>query len=146
MSEYPSQYEADFYQWSLEQARLLRSGDWKAVDVEHLAEEIEDMGKSLRREWESCLKVLIVQLLKWVFQPELRGVSCQLTIQEQRNQLHELLADNPSLKNQMTALLERTYPRAVKRTALETSLIEETFPTECPFHLEDILNESFWPN
>ena len=98
MSEYPSQYEADFYQWSLEQARLLRSGEWKAVDVEHLAEEIEDMGKGVRREWESRLKVLIVHLLKWVFQPELRGVSCQLTIQEQRDQLHELLADNPSLK------------------------------------------------
>ena len=146
MSEHPSQYEADFYQWSLEQARLLRSGEWKSVDVEHLAEEIEDMGKGVRREWESCLKVLIVHLLKWVFQPELRGVSWQLTIQEQRDQLHELLAANPSLKNQMTASLERTYPRAVKRTALETSLIEETFPTECPFHLEDILNESFWPN
>ena len=130
----------------MEQARLLRSGEWKAVDVEHLAEEIEDMGKSLRREWESRLKVLIVHLLKWVFQPELRGISWQLTIQEQRDQLHELLADNPSLKNQMTASLERTYPRAVKRTALETSLIEETFPTECPFRLEDILNESFWPN
>ena len=146
MSEDPSQYEADFYQWSLEQARLLRSGDWKSVDVEHLAEEIEDMGKSLRREWESRLKVLIVHLLKWVFQPELRGMSWQLTIQEQRDQLHELLADNPSLKNQMKTSLDRTYPRAVKRTALETSLIEETFPTECPFRLEDILNESFWPN
>ena len=146
MSEHPSQYEADFYQWSLEQARLLRSREWKSVDVEHLAEEIEDMGKGVRREWESCLKVLIVHLLKWVFQPELRGVSWQLTIQEQRDQLHELLADNPSLKNQMTASLERTYPRAVKRTALETSLMEETFPTECPFRLEDILNESFWPN
>ena len=146
MSEYPSQYEADFYQWSLEQARLLRSREWKSVDVEHLAEEIEDMGKGVRREWESRLKVLIVHLLKWVFQPELRGVSWQLTIQEQRDQLHELLADNPSLKNQMTASLERTYPRAVKRTALETSLIEETFPTECPFRLDDILNESFWPS
>ena len=131
---------------SLEQARLLRSGEWKAVDVEHLAEKIEDMGKGVRREWESRLKVLIVQLLKWVFQPELRGMSWQLAIQEQRDQLHELLADNPSLKNQMTASLERTYPRAVKRTALETSLMEETFPTECPFHLADILNESFWPN
>ena len=130
----------------MEQARLLRSGDWKAVDVEHLAEEIEDMGKSLRREWESRLKVLIVHLLKWVFQPELRGMGWQLTIQEQRDQLHELLADNPSLKNQMTASLNRTYPRAVKRTVLETSLIAETFPKECPFRLEDILNESFWPN
>ena len=40
-------YEADFYQWSLEQARLLPSGDWKTVDVEHLAEEIEDMGKGV---------------------------------------------------------------------------------------------------
>ena len=146
MSEDPSQYEADFYQWSLEQARLLRSGEWEAVDVKHLAEEIEDMGKSLRREWESCLKVLIVHLLKWFFQPELRGMSWQLTIQEQRDQLHELLVDNPSLKNQMTASLDRTYPRAVRRTALETSFAEETFPTECPFRLEDILNESFWPN
>ena len=146
MSEYPSQYEADFYQWSLEQARLLRSGEWESVDVEHLAEEIEDMGKSLRREWESRLKVLIVHLLKWVFQPELRGMSWQLTIQEQRDQLHELLADNPSLKNQMTASLDRTYPRAVRRTALETSFAEETFPTECPFRQEDILNETFWPN
>ena len=146
MSEDPSQYEADFYQWSLEQARLLRSREWKAVDVENLAEEIEDMGKSLRREWDSRLKVLIVHLLKWVFQPELRGISWQLTIQEQRDQLHELLADNPSLKNQMTASLDRTYPRAVRRTALETSFAEETFPTECPFRLEDILNESFWPN
>ena len=108
MSEDPSQYEADFYQWSLEQARLLRSGEWKAVDVEHLAEEIEDIGKSLRREWESCLKALIVHLLKWVFRPELRGMSWQLTIQERLDQLHELLADNPSLKNQMTASLDRT--------------------------------------
>ena len=146
MSEDPSQYEADFYQWSLEQARLLRSGEWKAVDVEHLAEEIEDIGKSLRREWESCLKALIVHLLKWVFRPELRGMSWQLTIQERLDQLHELLADNPSLNNQMTASLDRTYPRAVKRTTLETSLIEETFQKECPFRLEDILNESFWPD
>ena len=146
MSEYPSQYEADFYQWSLEQARLLRSGEWKAVDAKHLAEEIEDMGKSLWREWESRLKVLIVHLLKWIFQPELRGMSWQLTIQEQRDQLHELLVDNPSLKNQMKISLEWTYLRAIKRAALETTLSEETFPKECPFRLEDILNESFWPN
>ena len=63
MSEHPSQYEADFYQWSLEQARLLRSGEWKAVDIEHLAEEIEDMGKGVRREWESRLKVFIDRAL-----------------------------------------------------------------------------------
>ena len=61
------------------------------MDVEHLAEEIEDMVKSLRREWESRLKVLIVHQLKCVLQPELRGMRWQLTIQEQRDQLHELL-------------------------------------------------------
>ena len=90
--------------------------------------------------------MLIVHLFKWKLQPEFRGTSWQLTIQEQRDQLQELLADNPSLKNQMTTSLDRTYPRAVKRTALDTSLTEETFPTECPFRLEEILNESFWPN
>ena len=76
-----------------------------------------------------------MHLLKWFFQPELRGMSWQLTIQEQRDQLHELQADNPSLKNQMTASLDRTYPRTVKRTALETSFTEEIFPEECPFRL-----------
>ncbi len=146
MNEYPSQYEADFYQWSLKHSRLLRSGEWKSVDVEHLAEEIEDMGKSVRRECDSRLKVLIVHLFKLKLQPEFRGTSWQLTIQEQLDQLHEILADNPSLKNQMMASFNRTYPRTVKRTVLETSLIEETFPKECPFRLEDIMNESFWLN
>ena len=146
MSASQSQYEADFYQWSLEQARLLRSGDWTAVDVEHLAEEIEDMGKSVRREWENRLKILIVQLIKGKTQPELRGTSWKLTIQEQRDQLQELLADNPSLKNQLPYLLKKTYPRAIKRTVLETGHAEETFPEECPFLFEEILDEAFWPN
>ena len=115
------------------------------MDVEHLAEEIEDMWKSVRRDWENRLKVLIVHLIKWKTQPELRGTSWQLTIQEQRDQLQELLTDNPSLKNQFYQL-KKTYPRAIKRTVLETGHAEETFPKECPFLLEEILDESLWPN
>ena len=62
-----------------------RSGEWKSVDVEHLTEEIEDMGKNVRREWESRPKVLIVHLFKWKLLPEFRGTSWHLTIQEQRD-------------------------------------------------------------
>ena len=34
-------YEADFYAWTQEQAKLLRSQQWELVDVENLIEEIE---------------------------------------------------------------------------------------------------------
>jgi hypothetical protein len=146
MSAAQSQHEADFYQCSLEQACLLRSGDWNAVDVEHLAEEIEDIGKSVRRERENRRQVLIFHLIKWKTQPGLRCTSWQLTIQGQRDQLQELLADNPSLKNQLPYLRNKIYTRAIKRTVLETGHAEETFPEECPFLLEEILDESFWPN
>ena len=48
-------YEEDFYAWTVEQARLLRSGDLSAIDIENIAEEIESMGRSDRRAIESRL-------------------------------------------------------------------------------------------
>ena len=58
-------YEQDFYAWTLQQAELLRSQTHKDLDWVNLAEELEDMGKNLKRELESLLKVLFAHLLKW---------------------------------------------------------------------------------
>jgi hypothetical protein len=57
-------YEVDFFAWSQEQARLLRSGRFSQLDVAHLVEEIEDFGKRERRAFECRLAVLIGHLLK----------------------------------------------------------------------------------
>ncbi len=63
-------YETDVLAWSSEQARLLRAGQFGLLDLEHIAEEIEDVGKSEQRELASRLAVLMAHLLQWHSQPE----------------------------------------------------------------------------
>ena len=43
-------YEEDFYAWTVEQARLLRSGEFSSIDIANVAEEIESLGRSDKRE------------------------------------------------------------------------------------------------
>ena len=88
-------YDHDFYAWANEQAILLREGKLEQADIEHIAEEIESMGKTEKRELVSRLTVLLLHLLKWRFQPTMRGKSWRLSIEEQRIQLALHLRDNP---------------------------------------------------
>jgi hypothetical protein len=138
-------YEHDFYAWTQEQAQHLRTGTTKQLDWSNLAEEIEDMGKNLRRELESRLKVLFAHLLKWQYQPSHRGHSWQYTIEEQRNELLDHLADNPSLQSKLPEAVQRGYRNAIVVAARETGLAKSTFPLECPWTLEQALNTEFWP-
>ncbi|MDX2256257.1 MAG: DUF29 domain-containing protein [Pseudanabaenaceae cyanobacterium bins.39] len=80
-------YDTDFYAWTLEQSRLLQSGELKGLDIENLVEEIESLGRQERRELENRLGVLIGHLLKWVYQPEKRSKSWQVTIWVQLQQI-----------------------------------------------------------
>ena len=68
-------YEKDIVAWANEQASFIRAGRFDLLDLENIAEEIEDVGKSEQRELESRMAVLLAHLLKWEFQPERRGVS-----------------------------------------------------------------------
>ena len=77
-------YDADFYQWTQQQADLLRQGALSALDTENLAEEIESMGKSGQRAVESDLRDILLHLLKWRYQPERRGNSWRLSIRDGR--------------------------------------------------------------
>src|SRR5580704_181268 len=91
-------YDDDFFAWTQEQARLLRGGDLADIDAGNLAEEIESMGRSDRREIRSRLVVLLAHLLKWQFQPGGRTTSWSGTIVEQRHQIDLVIADSPSLR------------------------------------------------
>ena len=80
-------YESDVAAWANEQARLIRAGQFDQLDWEHIAEEIEDVGKSEQRELASRMAVLIAHLLKWQFQPEHQSTGWKRTIKEQRRAL-----------------------------------------------------------
>ncbi len=138
-------YEQDWYAWVLDNAGLLREGRFSEIDSQHIAEELEDMGKSERHALASHLKVLITHLLKWQYQPAFRGVSWRLSIDNARDEIDELLEESPSLKGKMAGIIEKRYSAARKRAMLETGLPLAAFPEECPFSLEQLLDEEFEP-
>lgn len=104
-----SLYEQDFYAWAQEQAKLLREGAWKCLDIVNLAEEIECLGKQQRQELRNRLGVLFGDLLKWEFQPSKRSKSGFVTLREQRRRILDLLAENPSLKPYLPEALQKAY-------------------------------------
>src|ERR1700685_509097 len=122
-----SDYDRDFYAWANKQAALLRAGKLGEADFEHIAEEIESMGKTEKRELVSRLTVLLSHLLKWRFQPALRGNSWRLPIANARDEIVDLLADNPSLKTQLDEVVASAYRYGRRKAAAETDLPEEDF-------------------
>jgi hypothetical protein len=139
-------YEADFHAWAMRNARLLRQGRLTDLDIEHIAEELESMGASERRELLSRLQVLLLHLLKYQFQPERRGKSWLLTINHQRTAIERLLEQSPSLARMLDdAQLGKVYGKAVRDAIIETDLERHLFPTECPYALTQVLDEDWLP-
>lgn len=139
-------YEQDFYSWTQEQAALLKQGRFAELDVNNLIEEVETMGRSEKRELESRLTVLLLQLLKWKYQAIRRGRSWQLSIDEQRLQFAETLSENPSLKARLDELVIKSYRLAVIQAARETNISKTVFPEDCPWTLAQFLDEGFYPD
>ncbi len=136
-------HDNDFYAWTQEQAHFLKTGQLHQIDWQNIAEEIEDMGRSEKRQLESRLEILIMHLLKWQFQPNLRSRSWQLTIKEQRLRLEKLLQENPSLQSNIAEVIEKAYPLATLSAERETGL--SLFPETCPYNLIEVLLSEFLP-
>jgi hypothetical protein len=141
----PSLYESDLYAWSREQAELLRSGRLAEADLVHIAEEIESVGKTEKRELTSRLTVLLLHLAKWLYQPSLQSRSWRLSIEAQRLDIADLINDNPSLRPFLATALAPAWRRAVLDAQRETGLEASTFPTVCPWSVEQALDGGFWP-
>ncbi|MDD2816380.1 MAG: DUF29 domain-containing protein [Thiotrichaceae bacterium] len=149
----PELYHQDFDAWIHDQISLLKAGKMDALDTRHLIEELEDMGKNNRRELSSHLKILIAHLLKWQFQlaalsdkwESYEGKSWRLTIIEQRSQIVDLLEDVPSLKRELESTVEKSYPKAVLFAVKETRLAKTTFPETCPYTIQQLLDDEFFP-
>jgi len=140
-----STYERDFYAWTQDQATLLRTHEFARLDIDNLSEEIEAMGRSERRQLTNRLEILLIHLLKWQFQPGLRGRSWELTIIEQRRRIDKLLHDNPSLRPQLRELLVEAYDDAAFGSMRETGLPQATFPQTCPYALGQVLDQGWLP-
>lgn len=132
-------HDQDFYHWTINSAQQLRAGNVAGLDLIRLAEEIEAMGRSEKHALASHLRVLMLHLLKWHYQPALRSVSWQLSITNARDEIAELLEDNPSLNHTLPEMINRRYPAARQGAMIETGLAATTFPRVCPFSIAQLL-------
>jgi hypothetical protein len=138
-------YEKDFNLWIEQTIDYLKNGDLTKLDRENLIEEIKSMGNSDKRETFSRLKLLLMHLLKWKYQPQKRTSSWLNTIDEQREQLELILKNSPSLKPYFQEILSDCYQKAIRATVNETNLPRKIFPTECPFTPKQILDADYFP-
>jgi hypothetical protein len=136
-------YENDFYAWTTEQAGLLKTKAWEQLDLPNLIEELEDLGRRERQELRNRFSVLLGHLLKWQYQPSNRRNSWLATIREQRTQTRLVLDENPSLKPYLPKAIAVAYQLAQDLAVRETGMDYDRFPPDCPYSLEEILDDRF---
>jgi hypothetical protein len=141
-----SSYDRDFFRWTEDQADLLRARRFNELDTPNLIDEIETLGRSVKREIEARMKVLVVHLMKWRFQRKRRSRSWTSTIAEQRSQIRRELRDSPSLRAYPATILAEEYAVMRLPAAGETDLPAERFPEICPFTIGEILDTGFQPD
>jgi Domain of unknown function DUF29 len=135
----PPSKTADLYSWAVRQAKLLRAGRLSEIDPAAVAEEIDDVGEEQYHRLESALRVVMLHLLKWERQPDLRTQSWTLSILEQRKRIERQLRKNPGLKSRLDEALADAYEDARIEAAAETGLPFSQFPESRPFEYTDIM-------
>ena len=139
-------YSTDMNSWIQQTIHLLRAERWNEIDVAHLIEEVEDLGKSERRGITSQLTRLLLHLLKWQYQPQRRSDSWLDSITDARTQIELAIEDSPSLKYHPATQLVDCYDRARRQAAQQTNLDSSIFPIACQYDLELVLAENWLPD
>ena len=139
-------YEQDYCLWAETTVNLLKQGKFTEVDLANIIDEIEDMSRREKQALSSNLRILLMHLLKYKYQPKKRTNSWRFTIREHRKRIKEALKTSPSLKSYFQEIFAECYQDARELACDETGLILNTFPDHSPFTLEDTLNTDYLPN
>jgi hypothetical protein len=138
-------YEQDYHLWLETTVQLLQQGKLTQLDLDNLIAEIAYMVRKEKKALTSNLKIVLMHLLKYKYQPEKRSNSWRYTLIEHRQRLEEDLEDSPSLKPYLQDVFAQTYSKARKAAAAETGLDISTFPPESPFTPEATLDPDYLP-
>jgi hypothetical protein len=141
-----SLYAQDYHLWLEYTVDLLKNKKFLELELENLIEEIESMGRSEKNALRSNLRVLLMHLLKYKFQPQNRANSWLYTIYEHRQRLQEAFVDSPSLKYYYKEVFDSCYQHARKEASIETGLPLSIFPKDYPFSVDETLDSDFFPN
>lgn len=139
-------HDQDFHLWIQQTVDMLEAQRWHEVDIENLIEEIKSMGSNDKHALKSNLRIVLLHLLKWQFQVAHRSNSWISSIVEHRQRIEELLEKSPSLKPYLEEVFPEVYPKAAKGAEKQTGLPTNTFPVDCPYTLQQVLDIDFLPD
>jgi hypothetical protein len=127
------------------QAAALRARDWEALDLEHLAVEVEDLPKEVNHH----LAMALHYVLEGQVQPSPHENSRDYwrgAIQHHRHMLAYSVEDSPHLRAMLEATLAGEYQRARRCAAKGCKLPVDHFPEVCPWTLDQLLDVDFFPS
>ena len=136
-------HDEDFYGWAVNTAFLLKNHQYDEVDMDSVIEEVLKMGASDKHALTSYLRELLLHLLKWEYQPTYQCASWQISINKQRDAVLDILEYSPGLKKFLPELQFKAYKRACSEAALQTGIDKNTFPKDCPYSFEQVMDEEF---
>jgi len=144
-------YDEDFVRWTEQQAAALREAAGTAtnlpLDWENLAEEIDSLGRSQKRELRSRLDVILEHLIKLENSPAIEPRAGWIsTIGHERSDIEYLLNDSPSLKSEMASMIIEQCPKVARRVDRELSARREiTNRLEMPAYTEEQVLGDWFP-
>lgn len=139
-------YEIDDYLWLEETIKLLKTKDLENLDLDNLIEELESLGRNDLNKVRSLLKQIIIHILLleyWQEEYERNYRHWQGEIIACRDDLNNSLTT--TLKNKLIQELEHIYNVAVKIVSTKTGLSSNLFPENCPYSLEQLLDDNWYP-
>lgn len=141
-----NEYDKDLVRWAQTQSELIKSGQLDRLDLVNIAQEIESLAKTERRRATDLLVELLSALLTWQVQP-LASEQAALEIQYVRLELSFALQDSPSLKCVFIEpdYFSKAWQRAILQAQIKSGLERESFPAQCEWEIEQILNSHWWP-
>ena len=134
-------YDRDWAAWLDHQSQLLRERRFDELDLDHLIDEVNDLGISSYRVFVSAVRIVLLHMLKWDYQPAGRANrSWWLSIDEHRDRIERELQDSPSYRTRTAEAVTRAYPSARRGASAETGLPLKTFPENCPYDWDAIVS------
>ena len=138
-------YDQDYYLWLEHTTQLLKQGKFSGVDIPNLIDEIEGLAQNQKQALKSNIRVVLIHLLKYQYQPEKITDSWVNSINEHRDRIYDIFDDSPGLRQYLRNEFSKVYARARKRASRETQKPLDVFPTDCPFTIEQVLDENYFP-
>jgi len=143
-------YDADILEWSEQQAAALRDvsrtarGRWNELDWEHVAEEIEDVGRSELMAVQSLIRQILVHLIKAVSAPDATSMlHWRREVVAFHNDLLDRITPSMPARIDLGKLWQRAARQAEADLAVYGQAVVQGLPPDCPFTVADIIAADF---